>query len=170
MKMKGFLSVMAAAVMLSLTCASCEKVLDTDTNANDPQNGNDTVVFAKRAEAYLPNYYSDRTIEAWYSVYSENDYKSKVEAVFLFTDSAVAITKSKTYSIEDGREPAREIVALGIYHQLEGDLINGTLRFELSSGFPRNAQIIDGVLTHDSIAYTKQDNANAPAPYQPAAK
>ena len=91
-------------------------------------------------------------------------------AIFLFTDSAVAITKSKTYSIEDGREPAREIVALGIYHQLEGNLINGTLRFELSSGFPRNAQIIDGVLTHDSIAYTKQDNANAPAPYQPAAK
>ena len=86
------------------------------------------------------------------------------------TDSAVAITKSKTYSIEDGREPAREIVALGIYHQLEGDLINGTLRFELSSGFPRDAQIIDGVLTHDSIAYTKQNNADAPAPYQPAAK
>lgn len=160
---------MAATVMLSLTCASCDKFLETDTtDINDLENSNDTVVFAKLAEAYLPNYYSDHTIEAWYSVYSENDYKSKVEAVFLFTDSAVAITKSKTYSIEDGREPAREIVALGIYHQLEGNLINGTLRFELSSGFPRNAQIVDGVLTHDNIAYTKKDNADAPAPYQPA--
>ena len=160
---------MAAAVMLSLTCASCDKMLESETNSDEQENKNDSVVvFPKLAEPYLPNFYSESTIEAWYSVYSENDYKSKVEAVFLFTDSAVAITKSKTYSVEDGREPVREIVALGRYHQLEGDLVNGTLHFELSSGLDRDAHIIDGVLTHDSIAYTKQDNANAPAPYQPA--
>ena len=169
MKMKGILSFMAGAVMLSLTCASCDKMLET--TSNEDENKNDSVVvFTKLAEAYLPNFYSESTIEAWYSVYSENEYKSKMEAVFLFTDSAVAITKSKTYSVEDGREPSREIVALGIYHQLEGDLVNGIIKFELSSGLPRNAQIVNGVLTHDSISYTKQDNANAPAPYQPAAK
>lgn len=166
--MKTFLSVMAAAVMLSLTCASCEKILDIDTDTDDQENKNDSVTFTKLAEAYLPSAYGEKTIAAWYSVYTQNNYKSKVEAIFLFTDSAVAITKSKTYTIEDGREPSREIVALGKYQQIAGDFINGTLKFTLSSGLPRTAHINDSILTHDGISYTLQDNADAPAPYQKA--
>ncbi len=160
MKIKGLLSVMAAAVMLNLTCASCEKILETEPEP-EPLSG-----FTQLAEPYLPESYGDKTIAAWYSVYSENDYKSKVEAVFLFTDSAVAITKSKTYTIEDGREPVHDVLSLGIFHQLEGDFTNGTLSFELSAGMPptRNGQIEDGVLTLDGISYTKQDNAKAPVP------
>ena len=156
MKIKGFLSVMAAALMLGLTFASCEKALET--KAEEKQETG----FTKLAEAYLPETYADKTIAAWYSVYTENDYKSKVEAVFLFTDSAVAV--SKTYTVEDGREPVHDVLSLGIFHQLEGDLINGNLSFELSSGMPqtRNGRIRDGVLTLDGIAYTKQDNAQAP--------
>ena len=158
MKIKGFLSVMAAALMLGLTFASCEKALET--KAEEKQETG----FTKLAEAYLPETYADKTIAAWYSVYTENDYKSKVEAVFLFTDSAVAVTKSKTYTVEDGREPVHDVLSLGIFHQLEGDLINGTLSMELSSGMPatRNARIKNGVLTLDGIAYTKQDNDKAP--------
>ena len=162
MKINGLLSVMAAALMLNLTFASCEKVLETE----DDQNQTPTTGFTKLAEAYLPESYGDKTIAAWYSVYTENDYKSKVEAVFLFTDSAVAVTKSKTYTVEDGREPVHDVLSLGIFHQLEGDFINGTLSFELSAGMPRtrNGQIEDGVLTLDGISYTKQDNAQAPKP------
>ena len=137
MKIKGLLSVMAAAVMLSLTCASCEKILETEPEP-EPLSG-----FTQLAEPYLPESYGDRTIAAWYSVYSENDYKSKVEAVFLFTDSAVAITKSKTYTVEDGREPVHDVVA---------------------GPSPRNARIKDSILIHDGIAYTLQDNAKAPVP------
>ena len=149
---------MAAAVMLGLTFASCDKVLDTEEEQTQ-QTG-----FTKLAEAYLPESYGDKTIAAWYSVYTENDYKSKVEAVFLFTDSAVAVTKSKTYTVEDGRDPVHDVLSLGIFHQLEGDLINGNLSFELSAGMPqtRIGRIRDGVLTLDGIAYTKQDNAQAP--------
>ena len=161
MKNNGLLSVMTAALMLNLTFASCEKVLDAEEEQTTQQTG-----FTQQAEAYLPASYGDKTIAAWYSLYTENEYKSKVEAVFLFTDSAVAITKSKTYTVEDGREPARDIVALGIFHQIDGDLINGTLRLELSSGLPRNARIRDSILTHDGIAYTMQDNNKAPLPYQ----
>ena len=163
MKIKGLLSVMAAAVMLNLTFASCDKVLDTEEDQT-PKTG-----FTKLAEAYLPDSYGDKTIAAWYSVYSENDYKSKVEAVFLFTDSAVAITKSKTYTIEDGREPVHDVVALGVFHQIDGDLTNGTLKFELSSGYsPRNARIKNGELTDNGITYAKQDNDKAPATSQSA--
>ena len=151
---------MAAALMLNLTFASCAKVLDTEEEQTQ-QTG-----FTKLAEAYLPETYADKTIAAWYSVYTENDYKSKVEAVFLFTDSAVAVTKSKTYTVEEGREPVHDVLSLGIFHQLEGDLTNGTLSMELSAGMPqtRNGRIRDGVLTLDGISYTKQDNAQAPKP------
>ncbi len=158
MRIKGFLSVMAAVVMLNLTFASCEKALETDEEQTQKTG------FTELAKAYLPETYADKTIAAWYSVYTENDYKSKVEAVFLFTDSAVAVTKSKTYTVEDGREPVHDVLSLGIFHQLEGDLINGNLSFELSSGMPqtRNGRIRDGVLTLDGVAYTKQDNDKAP--------
>ena len=158
MKINGLLSVMAAALMLGLTFASCDKVLDTEEDQT-PKTG-----FTKLAEAYLPESYGDKTIAAWYSVYTENDYKSKVEAVFLFTDSAVAVTKSKTYTVEDGRDPVHDVLSLGIFHQVEGDLTNGTLSMELSSGMPatRNARIKNGVLTLDGVAYTKQDNDKAP--------
>ena len=158
MKMKGLLSIMAATVMLNLTFASCEKALETESEEKQETG------FTKLAEAYLPETYADKTIAAWYSVYTENDYKSKVEAVFLFTDSAVAVTKSKTYTVEDGREPVHDVLSLGIFHQLEGDLINGNLSFELSSGMPqtRNGRIRNGVLTLDGVAYTKQDNDKAP--------
>ena len=144
--------------MLNLTFASCEKALETESEEKQETG------FTKLAEAYLPETYADKTIAAWYSVYTENDYKSKVEAVFLFTDSAVAVTKSKTYTVEDGREPVHDVLSLGIFHQLEGDLINGNLSFELSSGMPqtRNGRIRNGVLTLDGVAYTKQDNDKAP--------
>jgi hypothetical protein len=158
MKIKGFLSVMAAVVMLNLTFASCEKALETDEEQTQKTG------FTELAKAYLPETYADKTIAAWYSVYTENDYKSKVEAVFLFTDSAVAVTKSKTYTVEDGREPVHDVLSLGIFHQVEGDFTNGTLSMELSSGMPatRNARIKNGVLTLDGVAYTKQDNDKAP--------
>ena len=163
MKMNGLLSIMAATVMLNLTFASCEKALETESEEKQETG------FTKLAEAYLPETYADKTIAAWYSVYTENDYKSKVEAVFLFTDSAVAITKSKTYTIEDGREPVHDVVALGVFHQIDGDLTNGTLKFELSSGYsPRNARIKNGELTDNGITYAKQDNDKAPATSQSA--
>ena len=158
MKIKGLLSVMAAAVMLNLTFASCDKVLDTEEDQT-PKTG-----FTKLAEAYLPDSLAGKTIAAWYSVYSENDYKSKVEAVFLFTDSAMVMTKSKTYTIEDGREPSLSVTGEGTYQTISGDFTSGKMRFKFAGGYSLSVVVENDTLTYLGTEYTRQDNSKAPQP------
>lgn len=160
MKIKGLLSIMAAAVMLSLTFASCDKALDTDSDEQQQEGSK----FPKLAEAYLPDSCAGKEIAAWYSVYTENDYKSKVEAVFLFTDSAMIMTKSKTYTVEDGREPSLSVTYQGAYQTIEGDFITGKMKFIFVNGFSINVLVDDGVLSAMNTDYTKQDNSKAPKP------
>jgi len=149
---------MAAAVMLNLTFASCDKVLDTEEDQT-PKTG-----FTKLAEAYLPDSLAGKTIAAWYSVYSENDYKSKVEAVFLFTDSAMVMTKSKTYTIEDGREPSLSVTGEGTYQTISGDFTSGKMRFKFAGGYSLSVVVENDTLTYLGTEYTRQDNSKAPQP------
>ena len=127
-------------------------------------NSGDTLVW--EVEAFLPSYCADKTVVAWYSVYSETDYKKKIEAVFLFSDSTVIVTKSKTYSREDGRDPSREVMHEGSYQVLEGDFDNGSLQILLPGGVSLRARISDSELTLMAVTYVRQDNAGIPAPTQ----
>jgi hypothetical protein len=157
MKTTGFISMIAAALTLSLTYVSCDK---DDTKDAQPQDNNNTTV----VKAFLPDTYADKTVAAWYSIYSEADYKTKIEAVFLFTDSTLAVTKSKVYTEEDGRDPSRVVMYEGKYEVNEGDFNNGIFIFTFTAGSAFNIEITDGQLTFMGQTYAKQDNSKVPAP------
>ncbi len=162
MKSLGFISFFASALMLGLTFTSCDK--DGKSDVTQPDDNSDNPVW--EVEAFLPSFCADKTVAAWYSVYSETDYKKKIEAVFLFTDSTVVVTKSKVYSQEDGRDPSREVMHEGSYQVSEGDFDNGALQILLPGGVSLRARIQDGELTLMAVTYVRQDNAGIPAPSQ----
>ena len=162
MKSFGFISFFASALMLGLTFTSCDK--DGKSDVTQPDDNSDNPVW--EVEAFLPSFCADKTVAAWYSVYSETDYKKKIEAVFLFTDSTVVVTKSKVYSQEDGRDPSREVMHDGSYQVSEGDFDNGALQILLPGGVSLRARISDGELTLMAVTYVRQDNAGIPAPSQ----
>ncbi len=162
MKSFGFISFFASALMLGLTFTSCDK--DGKSDVTQPDDNSDNPVW--EVEAFLPSFCADKTVAAWYSVYSETDYKKKIEAVFLFTDSTVVVTKSKVYSQEDGRDPSREVMHEGSYQVSEGDFDNGALQILLPGGVSLRARISDGELTLMAVTYVRQDNAGIPAPSQ----
>lgn len=162
MKSLGFISFFASALMLGLTFTSCDK--DGKSDVTQPDVNSDNPVW--EVEAFLPSFCADKTVAAWYSVYSETDYKKKIEAVFLFTDSTVVVTKSKVYSQEDGRDPSREVMHEGSYQVLEGDFDNGALQILLPGGVSLRARISEGKLTLMAVTYVRQDNAGIPAPSQ----
>lgn len=159
MRSFGFISFFASALMLGLTFTSCDK----DNVSQPDDNGNNPVW---EVEAFLPSFCADKTVAAWYSVYSENDSRKKIEAVFLFTDSTVVVTKSRVYSQEDGRDPTREVMHEGTYQVLEGDFDNGALQILLPGGVSLRARISDSELTLMAVTYVRQDNAGIPAPTQ----
>jgi hypothetical protein len=168
MRNSGFISFFAAALMLGMACVSCdkeEKEVEKADVIQPEDNSGDTLVW--EVEAFLPSYCADKTVVAWYSVYSETDYKKKIEAVFLFSDSTVIVTKSKTYSREDGRDPSREVMHEGSYQVLEGDFDNGSLQILLPGGVSLRARIKDGELTLMAVSYVRQDIAGIPASTQP---
>ena len=162
MKSFGFISFFASALMLGLTFTSCDK--DGKSDVTQPDDNSDNPVW--EVEAFLPSFCADKTVAAWYSVYSETDYKKKIEAVFLFTDSTVVVTKSKVYSQEDGRDPSHEVMHEGSYQVSEGDFDNGALQILLPGGVSLRARIQDGELTLMAVTYVRQDNAGIPAPSQ----
>lgn len=162
MKYLGFISFFASALMLGLSFTSCDK--DGKSDVTQPVDNSDNPVW--EVEAFLPSFCADKTVAAWYSVYSETDYKKKIEAVFLFTDSTVVVTKSKVYSQEDGRDPSREVMHEGTYQVLEGDFDNGALQILLPGGVSLRARISEGELTLMAVTYVRQDNAGIPAPSQ----
>lgn len=140
---------------MSLTFTGCDK---DDTEETQQDNTQSTVV-----KAFLPSTYADKTVAAWYSIYSEADYKTKIEAVFLFTDSSLVVTKSKVYSEEDGRDPSRVVMYEGQFRISEGDYDNGTLLFAVTPGSSIQVEITDGKLSFMGQTYAKQANSKVPA-------
>ena len=157
MKKKGLLWLLASAFMLCLTYTSCEELEGLIDDNEETLSGE---------EAFFPKAYADKTVAAWYSIYSEADYKKKIEAVFLFTDSTLAVTKSKVYTQEDGRDPSRVVMYEGKYQVTEGNFDNGIFIFTFTPGSSFDVQITDGQLSLMGQTYAKQDNAKIPAATQ----
>lgn len=158
MKKFGLFFVMTAAFMLSMSFASCDK-LDSD----DKTSGDD--------QAFFPISYADKTVAAWYSLSQKEDNKTRTEAVFLFTDSTLVVTKNKVYSKEDGRNPERSITAEAKYKFTQGsDYTNGTALVTLSDSAKTSFEvtITDGKLSAMGEIFTKQDNSKVPTPKQPS--
>ena len=160
MKIRRLISVFATALMLCPALTSCdmEKEDPATRQSNSGQDNPDV------AQAFFPTTYARKTVAAWYSVFSQEDYKTKVQAVFLFTDSTVIITKSKVYSQEDGREPSRVIMYEGTYHITDGNYSNGLASFKLDFGATYDVEIVNGRLTVMNTTYTMQDKADVPTP------
>ena len=169
MKTNRFISIIAAALTISLAYTSCNKDDDFEETQQQQQQPQDNGIDSTRIDstniegAFLPDTYAGKTVAAWYAVYSEADYKKKVEAVFLFTDSTLIVTKSKVYSEEDGRDPSRVTTYEGKYEVAQGDYSNGIFTFQLSPRSSFDVEITDGKLSLMGQRYTQQDNAKVPA-------
>ena len=124
-------------------------------------NGGGTNSSTLLTDAYLPAAYGDKTIVAWYAFSNQENDRIKTEAVFLFDDNTLVVTKHKEYT--SGRAPENEITAEGTYRLTEGDYENGTASV-MAGDRSITATIVNGVLSAMGEQFTKQDNANAPEP------
>ena len=132
----------------------------------DPEIHEEPVVeegYVGKVQPYLPAQYSD-SIAAWYLVVDEQENSVKYEAVFLFEDGSLVVTKSKFYTKADGRNPELEILATGQYELTDGDFYNGVPSVVLSNGSVIDVEIQDGVLYAMGEAYEMQNNDDAPSP------
>lgn len=131
------------------------------TDNGDNGGGDNNGDYQTTPEAYLPSTYAEKTIAAWYSLTFEDNNKTKIQAVFLFTDGSLVVTASKVYTIADGRSPEYGISFAGTYELTSGNYSNGTAYVPEMN---MSVSIIQNVLVAMGDSFTKQDNANAPAP------
>lgn len=156
MKKITILLALAAAFTLSLTFTSC----DEKENLDKEQAG-DII------KAYLPIEYANKQVAAWYMLTDQSDNKTKIEAVFLFTDSTLAVTKVKIYSESDGRKPEYDINATGRYAIIDGDYSNGKANVVTGEGMTFEVTIEDGKLKAMGEEFTKMSNSLLPSAYNP---
>lgn len=138
-----------------------------DASGGGADGGDDsgTVQYNGDVVAYLPADCADKTIAAWYMLKEEGNQSIRIEAVFLFKDKSLVVTKSKIYSVDDGRDPKYEVTASGTYEMGERDsYTQGMIDVTLSNGEKMQAVINNGVLTAMEENFTIQDNKDAPAP------
>lgn len=152
-------AVLAATVMFCLTYTSCDE-LENAFGGGDKDS----------EEAFFPSAYANKTVAAWYLLTENEDNKTRTEAVFLFDDNTLVVTKYKVYSKDDGRDPERSIIAEGAYRLTQGDYTNGTASVVLSDGSTMEVTITDGKLYAMKETFTKQDKSKVPAPKQPTGK
>lgn len=133
---------------------------DGDGGSGDGDNGG---AYAITPEAYLPSSYASKTIAAWYGLTEIRDTKTRIQAIFLFTDGSMVVTKSTVYTKADGRNPEYSIEFAGTYNITSGDYSNGAAYVP---EMEMTVTISDGVLSVPAMqeTYTKQSNADAPAP------
>ena len=148
--MKNIRILLALALFFgTMSFVSCS---DDDKDSTNPSGA---------ISAFFPEGYSASNVAAWY-LYSEvqQDGTRKANAVFLFNDNTIVVTDHKIKS--DGRE-YKEIDFEGTYNITSGNYDNGT------AYVPEMAMTVtiqNGVLSVPIFeeTYTKQSNANAPAP------
>ncbi|MBQ9418011.1 MAG: hypothetical protein IJU19_05465 [Bacteroidales bacterium] len=116
-----------------------------------------------KTAAYLPVAYGSKTLTAWYAFSNVENDRTKTEAVFLFDDQTLVVTKRKVYSREDGRDPVSEIIAEGTYTLTSGDYENGAADV-VAGNNQFSVTITNGILSAMGEQYTKQSNESAPAP------
>lgn len=156
MKKVTFLLALAAAFTLSLTFTSCDEKENLDK-----EQASDNI------KAYLPIEYANKQIAAWYMLTDKSDNKTKIEAVFLFTDSTLAVTKVKIYDESDGRKPEYDINATGRYKVTEGDYTTGKADVITSGGDAFEVNIKNGILYAMNEEFTKMSNSLLPSAYNP---
>ena len=116
-----------------------------------------------KADPYFPAAYANKTLAAWYTLTDVNVDRAKVEAVFLFTDNTLVKTESKVYSEADGRDPSKQIDAVGTYELIAGDLFAGTISITAEE-MNFTAEITNGIIHAMGDDFIKQDNNDAPTP------
>ena len=136
---------------------------DGDGGDGDGDGGSGDGDYATTPEAYLPSVYASKTISAWYSLTEVKDSKTKITAIFLFSDNSMVVTNSSVYTKADGRDPEYETDFTGTYNITSGNYDNGTAYVPQMD---MTVTIVNGVLSVPIFeeTYTKQSNANAPAP------
>jgi len=118
-------------------------------------NGQSTEI--GEVEAFFPSSCDKKTVSAWYlAVVEDSESQVKIEAVFLFDDNTLVVTKHKKKS--DGRE-FQEVMYSGEWVQTDGDFVNGTAKVDGEI----EVTIADGVLNAMGTNYEKQDNGDVPA-------
>ena len=135
----------------------------SDPTENGGDQGGDSDYIGD-VQPYLPAEFGGNTIGAWYLFVDEQDSKIQLESVFLFDDGSLVVTKSKFYTVADGREPEYAINATGKYRLTEGDYESGIASVVLSDGETFEVKISNGELFAMNTLFTKQKNESAPAP------
>lgn len=135
----------------------------SDPTENGGDQGGDSDYIGD-VQPYLPAEFGGNTIGAWYLFVDEQDSKIQLESVFLFDDGSLVVTKSKFYTVADGREPEYAINATGKYRLTEGDYESGIASVVLSDGETFEVKISNGELFAMNTLFTKQKNEAAPAP------
>jgi hypothetical protein len=100
------------------------KPVDGDGGSGDGDGGSGDGDYATTPEAYLPSVYASKTISAWYSLTEVKDSKTKIIAIFLFSDNSMVVTNSSVYTKADGRDPEYEIDFTGTYNITSGNYDN----------------------------------------------
>gem|GEM_PF-5857960 len=121
--------------------------------------------------AYLPADYSDKKLNAWYSLTQEDKEKQckSIEAVFLFSDNTLVVTKSKIYAATVDKKPEYKVTSTGTYEIKSGDLTNGKAEVTATVDGKENTfevTIANGILSALDSQFTKQDNASVPVSEQ----
>ena len=171
MKKTTFLLVLATIFMFSQTFTSCDdekQKPETEQKGNSSSNGgNNGGNTNSDIQAFFPSAYANKTLAAWYMLTANESNKTRVEAVFLFTDNYVVVTKHTVYSEGKNRDPERKIEAEGTYSITQGDFTNGSAQAFVEGYPPIPVTITNGQLTAMGETFTKQDNAQKPTPSDP---
>jgi hypothetical protein len=136
---------------------------DGDDDGDDDDNGQGSGYIGD-LDPYFPAQYAEKTVAAWYANLDMDENKCKIQSIFLFTDNSLVSTISKFYSTNDGRDPEYKIEGEGRYEITSGDYEDGTAKVTLSDGRAFEATIIDGDLIANESVFSKQNNADLPAP------
>ena len=118
----------------------------TDFSDYGDDDGDDDDDYSQ-AKAYLPADFASKEISAWYMLAEEESNSVRVEAVFLFADNTLVVTKTKAYAKSDGRDPAYTITAYGQYRITEGDYYTGKASVVTEDGKSFEVVIEDGIMT-----------------------
>ena len=137
---------------------------DGDDDGDDDGDGEE--FDQSMMKAYLPSDYPISAIAAWYYFIEEEKNESdgkvngvRIEAVYLFTENKVLVTKTKLYSKSDGRDPVYTVTATGRYELSEGSTYeNGTASVVLEDGSSFTVVIEDGVMTAMDTEFTMFPN------------
>ena len=120
--------------------------------------------YGKDVEAFFPSSCARKNVVAWYLYEVERSQSQvKLEAVFLFDDNTLVVTKHKVKS--DGRE-TREIIYEGSWEMTRGDTANGVASIDGELG-QMTVAIENGVLSAMGSSYVKQKNSAVPAASDP---